>query len=86
MKIQFNTQIWQEGKMYVAYVTQLDLSSCGKTMEEAKKNIREATEAFLEEAEKMGALKKILQEAGFAFAKEWKPPEIISFEKMSIAF
>ena len=86
MRIQFNTQIWQEEKMYVAYVPQLDLSSCGKTVEEAKKNIREAVEVFLEEAEKMGTIKKILEEAGFSFAKEWKAPEIISFEKMSIAF
>jgi len=35
--IQFNTQIWKEGDMYVSYAPQLDVSSCGKTVDEAKK-------------------------------------------------
>jgi len=28
MKIQFTSQIFREGKMYVAYTPELDLSSC----------------------------------------------------------
>jgi predicted RNase H-like HicB family nuclease len=74
MEIQLHTEIWQEGTMYVAYVPQLDLSSCGHTCEEAKKNIREATEAFVEEAQKMGTLKEILEEAGFALQHDIKVP------------
>lgn len=50
IKIDFNSQIWKEGKMYVAYAPQLDISSCGETREKAKKNLREAVEGFLEEA------------------------------------
>jgi predicted RNase H-like HicB family nuclease len=85
MEIQLNTEVWKEYNMYVAYVPQLDLSSCGKTLEEAKKNIREALEAFLEETKRMGTLQQILEEAGFTFEKEWKAPEIISLEKMRLA-
>ena len=85
-KIQFNTQIWQEGNMFVAYNPQLDLSSCGKTIEQAKKNIFEATQLFFVEAKKIGTLNNILEEAGFAFDNEWKAPEMVVFEKMSLAF
>ena len=85
MDIQLNTEIWKEADMYVAYVPQLDVSSCGRTVEEAKKNIKEATEAFLEEAQRMGTLQDILEEAGFTFDSEWKAPDIISFEKIRLA-
>ena len=78
-------EIWKEGSMFIAYIPQLDLSSCGKTVEQARKNIREATEAFLEETQEMGTLTEILEEAGFTFEKEWKAPEPVSFEKMSLS-
>ncbi len=52
MEINFITQIWQEGKMYVAYAPELDVSSCGKTAREAQKNLHEAVEIFLEETAK----------------------------------
>jgi predicted RNase H-like HicB family nuclease len=85
MEIEFNTEIWKEGDMYVAYISQLDLSSCGKTVKEAKKNIKEAMTAFIEEAHKMGTLQQILEESGFILDKEWHAPEIISFEKIKLA-
>lgn len=85
-KIQFNTEIWQEGKMYVSYVPQLDLSSCGKTVEEAKANIKEAVELFFAEAKKMGSLRQILEESGYFFDKVWRSPELVAFEKMQLAF
>lgn len=83
-KIQFNTEIWQEGNMFVAYAPQLDVSSCGKSVSEARRNISEAVELFIEEAEKMGTLDKILEESGFVFDKEWKAPELVSQERISL--
>jgi predicted RNase H-like HicB family nuclease len=65
MKIQFTSQIFPEGKMYVAYTPELDLSSCATTEAKAKKNLLEAVRLFLEEAEKKGLLPQILEEAGF---------------------
>ncbi len=85
MQIQFNIEIWKEGNRYVAYNPQLNLSSWGKTIEAAKKNFYEATEAFLEEAERMGSLEQILEEAGFIFDKNWKAPKILVSERMSLA-
>jgi len=55
-EIQLTTEIWKEGNMFVSYVPQLDVSSCGKTVDEARKNIREAAELFLEESEKAGTI------------------------------
>ncbi|MFQ6049781.1 MAG: type II toxin-antitoxin system HicB family antitoxin [Candidatus Paceibacterales bacterium] len=88
MEINFTTQIWKEGKMYVSYCPELDISSCGKSVEEAKKNLLEAVEAFLETAKKIGTLKEILKESGFVREgqRKWKAPEWISLgrEKISI--
>lgn len=85
IKIQLNIEVWQEGNMFVSYIPQLDISSCGKTVEEAKKNIQEAAELFFEETKKMGTSKEVLEEAGYSFDKEWKAPELIAFEKMNLA-
>lgn len=63
MEIDFTTQVWKEGKVYVSYAKELDISSFGKTIKEAKKNLIEAVECFLETAEEMGTLDEILEEA-----------------------
>ncbi|OGM32456.1 hypothetical protein A2803_03225 [Candidatus Woesebacteria bacterium RIFCSPHIGHO2_01_FULL_44_21] len=63
---------------YVAYNPELDVSSCGKTEEKARKNLHEAVEIVLEEAEKKGKLNQLLEEAGFEKEKKnWKSPRII---------
>lgn len=83
MEIDFTTQTWKEGKMCVSYCPELDVSSCGKTTKEAKKNLLEAVEGFLGEAQKMGTLKEILRESGFMKEgqRKWKAPEWISLER-----
>lgn len=87
IEIDLTMQIWKEGNMYVSYSPELDISSCGETPEEAKKNLHEAVEAFLEEAESMGTLKNILEESGFIKDETvWKRPQIITTEKVRFAF
>lgn len=49
----------------MAHTPELDLSSCGGTKERAVENLREAVRLFLEEAERMGTLAQILEEAGY---------------------
>lgn len=41
--------IWKEGKYYVAQCLNVDISSFGKTIDEAKKNLKEAVEFYFEE-------------------------------------
>jgi predicted RNase H-like HicB family nuclease len=57
-------EVWREGQMYTAYCRELDLASCGRTVEEAWRNLREAFEIFLEETAKKGTLQGLLEEAG----------------------
>ncbi|OGZ35627.1 MAG: hypothetical protein A3I88_00695 [Candidatus Portnoybacteria bacterium RIFCSPLOWO2_12_FULL_39_9] len=86
MQLNLTSQIWKEGKMYVSYNPELDISTCGRTLNEAKKNLKEAIEAFLEEAEKMGTLKQILKESGFVLEKrKWQAPEFLGWERIPIA-
>jgi predicted RNase H-like HicB family nuclease len=63
MEIEFTTQVFKEGRTYVAHASELDVSSCGGTKEKALKNLKEAVRLFMEEAEKMGTLNRILEEA-----------------------
>lgn len=54
--LNFTTQIFKEGKMFVSYNPEFDVSSCGYSIEEARKNLREALEGFLESAHRRGVL------------------------------
>jgi predicted RNase H-like HicB family nuclease len=65
MKLKLTEELWKEGNMYVSYCPELDVASCGETVNQAKKNLKEVLLINLEEAQKMGTLDKLLQEAGF---------------------
>jgi len=53
------SQIWQEGNMFVSYNPELEVASCGKTLEKAGENLKEAFELFIEATKKTGVLKDI---------------------------
>jgi predicted RNase H-like HicB family nuclease len=65
IEIEFDAIIFREDGIYVAYCPELDVSSCGDDVGQAKENFRTAVRLFVEEAEKMGTLTDILQEAGY---------------------
>jgi len=81
-------QIWKEGRMYTSYCPELDVASCGKTVNEARKNLREAIDIFIEETYKMGTLKDLLEEAGYDLSSTEeilvKRKEIIEFETIKV--
>jgi len=58
-------EIWKEGNMYTAYCPELDVASCGTTIEEAQKNLLEVIEIQLEETTRLGTLKTFLEDAGY---------------------
>jgi predicted RNase H-like HicB family nuclease len=66
MKIFLKIEIFKEEDTYVALSPELNVSSFGETVEDAKKSIKEALEAFVEECERMGTLEAILEESGFS--------------------
>ena len=64
MRIEFDSLAFQEGSSFIAYCPELDVSSCGADLDEARDNLPTAVRLFLEEAGKLGTLEGILQEAG----------------------
>lgn len=85
--IEFDAIIFQEGQAYVAHCPELDVSSCGKDIDEARRNLKTAVRLFIEEAEKLGTLDDILREAGYQRSTDgtWKSPRIVSTEVMSLS-
>lgn len=85
--IEFGAIIFQEGKTYVAHCPELDVSSCGHDVDEARRNLRTAVRLFVEEAGKLGTLEDVLREAGYQRETDgsWKSPRIVATEVMSLA-
>jgi len=86
MEISVRIEIFKEGDVYVALSPELNVSSFGETIEDAKSSIKEAVEAFLEECEKMGTLKDILEESGFSKTNNsWKSRKPVREESLALA-
>jgi len=86
LDISFTVHTFREGKTYVAYVPELDVSSCGNTGEEARRNIQDAVQGFLETSAEMGTLPQILKEAGYEREGDtWRAPEFVSFDRLSLS-
>ncbi len=64
MKFRLTEEIWKEGNMYVSYCPELDISSCGEDVQQAKNNLFEAILINIEETKKMGTFEQFLEESG----------------------
>ncbi|MGA3323779.1 MAG: type II toxin-antitoxin system HicB family antitoxin [Terriglobia bacterium] len=84
--ISFTVHTFKEGQTFVAYVPELDVSSCGATDEEARRNIRDAVRGFLETSAEMGTLAEILEEAGYEHDGEtWRASEFVSLDRLTLS-
>jgi predicted RNase H-like HicB family nuclease len=85
--IDFDIMVFKEDETFVSYCPELDISSCGDSIEHAKEMLKTAVRLFIEEAEKMGTLKDILQEANFKedSTGRWVPPRLVATELVSIS-
>jgi predicted RNase H-like HicB family nuclease len=82
MDIEYTTRIHRDGGLHVAHAQELDVSSAGASPDEACAHLREAVALFLEEAERMGTLGDILEEAGYRrIGDQWCPPEVVGTER-----
>ena len=87
MKIKVTEEIWKEGNMYVSYCPELDMASCGESVEESKKNLKEVISINFEECRKMGALNQLLQDAGFTENQDnvlLARKELVSFSPLEV--
>ena len=80
--IDYDVLVFMEDKTYIAYCPQLDVASCGDSVEHAKSMLKTAVRLFLEEAENMGTIEDILEESKYTKDENgrWVPPRIIATE------
>ena len=85
--IEYDIIIFKEDETYVAYCPELDISSCGNTVEKAKDMLKTAVRLFIEEAEKMGTIADILEEARYKKDASglWVPPKLVATELVTIS-
>ncbi len=78
---------FKEDNTYVSYSPELDVSSCGNTVDQAKEMLKTAIRLFVEEAEKMGTLVDILEESRYRkdASGRWLPPRLVSTELVSVS-
>jgi len=84
-KLIFRAEFFKEDDIYVGLCPELNVSSFGENIQEAKCSLQEAVEGFLETCEEMGTLKEVLEEAGF-FVKRgaWMPRLPVMQENLTI--
>jgi len=82
VKIRLTEEIWKEGNMYVSYCPELDVSSCGEDVEQAKKNLVETIIINIEETKKLGTFEQFIEECGL----DENIPNILSARKMLVGF
>jgi predicted RNase H-like HicB family nuclease len=86
MNISARIEIFKEGDAYVALSPELNVSSFGETIEDAKKSIKEAINAFVEECERMGTLEDVLEESGFSKTNDsWESRRPVAEEDLAFA-
>jgi predicted RNase H-like HicB family nuclease len=84
--ITFTVQIFQEDKTYIAHNPELDVSSCGDTLEQARENLKDALRGFMLSAQEMGTLDSLLEEAGYTQkGKKWATPRLLVMDRFSLA-
>lgn len=85
-RVIFRAEIFKEDDLYVAVCPELNVSSFGENIEQARRSLQEAVEAFMEECEQMGTLVEILEESGFILKKgEWVSRQPVVEERLVVS-
>jgi len=82
-KVQFQVKLpvsfLKDGDSFIAYTPVLDLSTAGKSFEEAQKRFIEAVQLFLEELVEAGTLGEVLTGLGWQkINNTFSPPVVIA--------
>jgi len=86
MNISVRIEIFKEGDLYVALSPELNVSSFGETLEDAKNSLKEAVAAFIEGCQEMGTLEEVLEESGFFKTdNSWKSRKPLAEEDLALA-
>ena len=80
----YRAEFFREGDCYVGLVPELEVSSFGETLDEAKQSLQEAVEAFVGECETLGTLQQVMEESGFAEkGGSWLPRQPVATELLT---
>jgi predicted RNase H-like HicB family nuclease len=86
MNLSIRVEIFKEDDVFVALSPELNVSSFGETIDEAKESIKEAIEAFLDECRDMGTLDEVLEESGFLKVENnWQSRRPVAEENLALA-
>ncbi len=83
--ITLSVTLLKEGEQFIVYSPALDLSACGKTLEEARRRFGEAAMLFIEELHKKGTLEEVF--GGLGWRKKdsgFVPPLVVGQENYTI--
>jgi predicted RNase H-like HicB family nuclease len=88
-QIVIRAEIFKEGRQYVAICPELNVSSFGDSVKEARCSLQEAVSLFLEECTRLGTLHQVLEEARFSQVRttiphQWLSPQPIEIEPLAI--
>ena len=77
--------ILREEKKFIAYTPVLDLSTSGKSHNEARRRFGEVVQIFFEELIRMGTLEEVLRDLGWKKVHaKWMPPIVVAHESQNV--
>jgi predicted RNase H-like HicB family nuclease len=83
-RVECQVEYLQEDDAVVAICPQLDLSSFGKDLQQARNRVKEALDLFVEECAEQGTLQRVLSECGFEQcppgSQVWRPKRPLATE------
>ncbi len=65
MMLEYTVQVWGEGGQFIAHAMPLDVSSSGRTPQDARLAVEEAVRCSLKTASDAGTLTEILEDCGY---------------------
>jgi predicted RNase H-like HicB family nuclease len=78
-RIVYRAEFFREGDLYVGLAPELNVSSFGETLEEARRSLQEAVEAFAEACQTMGSFDEVMEESGFTKRGEsWLARKVVA--------
>jgi len=85
LQVSLPVMVLKEGKRFVAYTPALDISTSGKTLQQAQKRFAELAMLFLEELVEMGTVNQVLSGLGWQkLNQQWTPPVVVSNDMQDI--
>ena len=80
-RIVYRAEFFKEGELYVGLAPELNVSSFDETLDEARRSLQEAVEAFAEVCQTMGTFDEVMEESGFTKRGDsWLPRQPIAAE------